>query len=456
MSEVRSSGDLASGVGTSPLSILRTMIGKNEIQTPHLRTLAITTDKLDALAVTAAKIAAGTITASEIAAGAITAIAIAADSITAAHIQTGAVEADEIAANAVTTAKLNALAVTAGKIAANAVTTAKLDALAVTAGKIAADAVIAAKIDAGAVTTAKLDAGAVTAGKITVADLVDIANLLTVAAGRIVIGANALGVGLDGILVNDGVNDRVLLGEIAAGDYGLTIKDAEGNTMISLGSFTFGNAKARAYSSAPVVIEPAGGVGGSTFVRLDTETYDPGNNFDNSTWFSGTTTATTGGKLEDGGATFTADLVDFTVKNTTDNTWAQVFSVESGTVLVLSADIFVNNEGYSIIHSKFVAKIAGDYFCTGQGTFFIDDPALIDESFTIALFKNGIAYTTGNTETGSKPGSRSVAMPVVDVIPLAIGDRVELYMTVTPNIACTLIPNTAANTFLACHLLSKT
>ena len=116
MSGVRSSDDLASGVGTSPLSILRTMIGKEQIETPHLI------------------------------------------------------------------------------------------------------------------------AGAVTADKINVTDLVNIANLLTVAAGQIIIGANVLGVGRNGILIVDGgAVRRVEIGEVAAGVYGINIRDSAGEVTVDEG-----------------------------------------------------------------------------------------------------------------------------------------------------------------------------------------------------------------------------
>ncbi len=390
MSEVRSSGDLASGVGTSPLSILRTMIGKDEIQTPHLRTLSITTDKLDALAVTAAKIAAGTITAAEIAAGAIT--------------------------------------------------TDKLDALAVTA----------AKIDALAVETAKLDAGAVTADKITVADLVDIANLLTVAAGRIVIGANALGVGLDGILVNDGVNDRVLLGEIAADDYGLTIKDAAGNTMISLGSFTLGDAKARAYASVSQQLQITGPV---TKIRLDSKTYDPGSNFDNSNWATGTTTGAAGNKLIDAGAAFVAAMVGSLVKNVTDNTFSKIQTVDSPIQLGFLDNIFAVGEDYSIIQSKFVAPIDGDYLCVGSIGFQIDVAALMDEAFATSLRKNDASYSSQLAHSGSLPGNTGVTSQITDIIPLAVNDEVTLWGSHSADDVHVHL-NTGSKTFLCVHLLS--
>lgn len=303
--------------------------------------------------------------------------------------------------------------------------------------------------------TGRIKDGAITAVKLTITDLVNIANLLTVADGKIIIGEDAIGAGLHGILINDGTYDRVLIGEVAADTYGITIKDAAGNTMISQGSFTFGDAKARAYGATSIVIQPFGGNGGNTIVLLDTESYDPGSNFNNSTWFSGTTTATTANKLEDSGASFSG-LVGYTVKNTTDTTYAQIKAVDSGTVLSLSTDIFTNGEGYEIKHSKFVAPVAGEYLCMGEVALLIDDPALIDESFTVRLLRNGSPYTGIASETGSKAGTRSIYIPISDIIPLAVGDRVELYVAVVPNQACTLSPNASRDTFLVCHLFSAT
>lgn len=79
---------------------------------------------------------------------------------------------------------------------------------------------------------------AITAAKIDVTDLVDVANLLTVASGKITIGADVIGAGLHGIVVNDGTHDRVQMGEISDGAYGLTVKDASGNVTINLGKLT--------------------------------------------------------------------------------------------------------------------------------------------------------------------------------------------------------------------------
>ncbi len=318
--------------------------------------------------------------------------------------------------------------------------------LAITADKIAVNTITASQIAASTITTTELN----------VTDLANIANLLTVASGKIIIGADAIGSGLDGILINDGTYDRVLIGEVSSNNYGLTIKDAAGNVMINQGSFAFGNAKARAYGATPIVIQTYGGSGGNTIVRLDTESYDPGNNFNNSTWFSGTTTATTANKLEDSGASFTSDLVGYTVKNTTDTTYAQIKGRDSGTVLSISTDIFTSSEGYEIKHSKFVAPITGDYLCIGQVTMWIDDAALLDNNFSLSLFKNGSAVATASNETGSKVGNRQFILPVVDIVPLASDDRVELYATVAANKECTMLPNNASNTYLVCHLMSVT
>jgi len=81
--------------------------------------------------------------------------------------------------------------------------------------------------------TSRIADGAIIASKIYVTDLVDIANLLTVASGKIIIGENAIGSGLHGIKINDGTRDRVYLGEVAADTYGLRIIDSDGNLIIN-------------------------------------------------------------------------------------------------------------------------------------------------------------------------------------------------------------------------------
>ncbi len=253
MSGVRRSDDLASGIGTSPLGITGTMIGKEEIQTPHLIANIITAALIEAGAVTAEKISilkhlvsGATWTNNNPIAGSVSwsgasvtyngiTYAIADGNTALAYIwwdfslstvtfQTAAAKpalADEdfIACfNNAGTHELvwNATLIEGGTIRTGTVDTDELTTL--------------------AVTTAKLDAGAVTAVKMTVADLVDIANLLTVAAGRIVIGANVLGAGLDGMLITDGgAVRRVEIGEVAAGVYSIRLRDSAGVLTVDLG-----------------------------------------------------------------------------------------------------------------------------------------------------------------------------------------------------------------------------
>ena len=119
-------------------------------------------------AISAAKIAANTITASQIAANTITAAEIAANAITATELAAGAVTAGKIAAGTIEAGDIAAGAITAGKIAANAIT----------ATELAADSVTAGKIAAAAVNTTALAAEAVTAGKIA-ADTLSSDNVLT-------------------------------------------------------------------------------------------------------------------------------------------------------------------------------------------------------------------------------------------------------------------------------------
>jgi len=63
---------------------------------------------------------------------------------------------------------------------------------------------------------------------------------------------------------------------------------------------------------------------------------------------SGTTTGTTASKLVDSGKTFDSSVLNKTVWNSTDDTWAKVTAIDSTTQLSLSADIMVSGDGYVI------------------------------------------------------------------------------------------------------------
>lgn len=157
-------------------------------------------------------------------------------SITTEKLDAGAVTADKIAAGAITTEKLDAGAVTANKINVPGLDdngNIIIEDGTITTPKLAAGAVTAEKIASEAITTEKLGAGAVTAEKMTITDLIDVANKMTLASGRVVIDKDAFGTNLEGIKINDGTRDRVKIGEISSGNYGIDIIDASGNTWFS-------------------------------------------------------------------------------------------------------------------------------------------------------------------------------------------------------------------------------
>lgn len=170
-------------------------------------------DKLADGIIRAAKIATHAVEAAKIAENAITETKIAADSIKTPHLKANIVTGDKIAAETIT----------GDLIASNIIATRHLIAATITA----------AKISTGAVTADKIAANSITAGKLNITDLVDIANLLTVAGGRIQIGANVLGAGLHGILITDNQDPpvkRVKIGHVAAGikNYAMDIWDEDG------------------------------------------------------------------------------------------------------------------------------------------------------------------------------------------------------------------------------------
>ncbi len=152
-----------------------------QIQTPDLADLIVTTAKLVDQAVQEAKLAIAAVTNTRVADDAISTPKIQALAITTAKLAALAVTANELAANAVTAAKIAASAVEADKLAA----------LAVVAGKIAANAVTATEIAASAVTTAKLAASSVTADKVSISQLSAIsADLGAITAGTITLNSS--------------------------------------------------------------------------------------------------------------------------------------------------------------------------------------------------------------------------------------------------------------------------
>jgi len=95
--------------------------------------------------------------------------------------------------------------------------------------------------------------------------------------------------------------------------------------------------------------------------ELDTKQYDIGNNFDISTFLSGSATSTSANHLVDTGGAFVATMVGYRVKNTTDSTYAYITAYNSGTDVTLSSDIFIQGENYEIKNAQFVCPITGTY-----------------------------------------------------------------------------------------------
>src|SRR5690606_34535068 len=135
----------------------------------------------------------------------------------------GTITETQISNDAVTTPKLYAGAVTTDKLAAGAVTADKLAANSVIAGKIAAGAVKADAIDVNELSAISAALGTVTAG------------IVQTPGGRAKFGEGALGSGRHGMLVSDGSNDKVAVGDISgrtwkgkampAGTYGFWAPD---------------------------------------------------------------------------------------------------------------------------------------------------------------------------------------------------------------------------------------
>ena len=123
------------------------------------------------------------------------------------------------------------------------------------------------------------------------------------------------------------------------------------------------------------------------YIPLDDEIYDIGSNYDVSEWISGTADGTVTDHLQDDTASpFTAAMVGYRVKNTTDTTYAWITAFNDIGDVTLSADIFVNGEGYQIMNSKFVAPVAGTYFISASLCY---ENVVLDKRYMAALHKNG-------------------------------------------------------------------
>jgi hypothetical protein len=205
-------------------------IGAAAISAAEIQANAITASLIAANAIIAGKIGVGVITAVEIAANAITATQIAANSIYAEALQANVITANKIAANAITAVQLAANAVYANAIQTNSITAAQIAANAITAVELAANSVYADAIQANCITANQIAANAVTSVEIAANSVFTyhlVANCIT--ANQIAANAiTAVSVAANAITA-DKIDSR-----------GLTIRDANGNILVSAG-FISGN-----------------------------------------------------------------------------------------------------------------------------------------------------------------------------------------------------------------------
>ena len=231
------------------------VVGANTISGVALQDGAVIASKIAVGAITAGKISAGAIGAAEIAAGAITANLLASNSIIAGKIAAGVISATEIAANAITADKIGASSIYAGAIQANAITAGKIAASAIfanniaayqiTAGKIAANAITATEIAANSIYAYQLTANSVTANSIATNSIY--ANAIqsnAITADKIAANAiTAVKVAANSIYGNAIMFGTLTGNAIAANSItvaqidtrGLTIRDSNGNILISAG-----------------------------------------------------------------------------------------------------------------------------------------------------------------------------------------------------------------------------
>jgi len=203
-------------------------------------------------------------------------------------------------------------------------------------------------------------------------------------------------------------------------------------------------AKARAYSSATQAVS------NSVFakIQLNTESYDPGSNFDISELVSGTADGTTADHLIDSGTNFVTSgvVAGDRVKNTTDTTYAYVTVVANGD-LTLDGDIFVDTETYEIKKARFVAPVTGYYLVTAAFRY----QTFEDGKWAyIMIYKNGVVISYGVRSSGT---TARLGAETSDIVSLTADDYLELW-TYHDCAAAKALQEGSANTFIAVHLLS--
>jgi len=126
----------------------------------------------------------------------------------------------------------------------------------------------------------------------------------------------------------------------------------------------------------------------STWINFGGKITDIGNNFTNAIWVNGSASATTASHLIDTtNNPFTADMVGYQVKNTTDGTYAIIKAYNSTSDVTISSDIFVSGEDYEIRYSKFIVPVSGKYGCN---LIVLWDNVIADKRYALSLHKNTV------------------------------------------------------------------
>jgi len=191
--------------------------------------------------------------------------------------------------------------------------------------------------------------------------------------------------------------------------------------------------------------------GTGLFVDLNAEEYDIGNNFDISTWVSGSTTSTSANHLIDSNGSFTSDMVDHRVKNTTDSTYTYVTAYNSATDLTVRDDIFTSGEEYEIKNAKFVVPISGQY--SFVASFLLDASVVLDKRYVFGIY-NG---TTGIIRYHSQvPTQDYFSCIFTGTDYFSANDEIRtLFESHSGNNTVDLFGSTKTTTFLQIRLISK-
>ena len=158
-------------------------------------------------------------------------------------------------------------------------------------------------------------------------------------------------------------------------------------------------------------------------VLYDTKSYDIGNNFDNSIWVSGSATSTSSGHLVDSAGAFTADMVNYRVHNTTDDTYTYITAYNSATDVSVRDDIFVSGDGYEIKHARFIVPIPGKYQIT-DFLGWVSTSVVADKRYGLLYKVNTVIKQAHWVHSSINTGLANI---LVDTIILSANDEITVY-----------------------------